>query len=151
LSNKASWRKLHIGANEEHYFEACTLTDRFHSDEYQVEPLLEQVEQSIDHFTADGAYDKSPVYNSLFAHSPEADVVIPPREDAVFNDDASEWRNRNLLEIKTNGRMEWQKQRNYGQRNYSELAVQRYQNILGDTMHARDLTRQKQEAMIGYC
>jgi hypothetical protein len=149
LSNKASWRKLHIAVNEEHYFEACTLTDRFHSDEYQVEPLLEQIEQNIDHFTADGAYDKSPVYDAILTHSPEADVVIPPREDAVLNDNASKWRNRNLLEIKLNGRMEWQKQRSYGQRNYSELAVQRYQKILGDTMHARDLTGQKQEAMIG--
>jgi hypothetical protein len=43
--------------------------------------------------------------------------------------------------------MQWQ--RHYGQRNYSELAVQRYQKILGNTMHARDLARQQQEAMIG--
>jgi hypothetical protein len=149
LSNKASWRKLHVGVNEEHYYEACTLTDRFHSDEYQVTPLLDQIEQNIDHLTADGAYDKSSVYEAVSAHSPDADIVIPPREDAIFKDNASQLRNRNLLEIKTNGRMEWQKQRNYGQRNYSELGVQRYQRILGDTMHARALTRQKQEAMIG--
>jgi hypothetical protein len=45
--------------------------------------------------------------------------------------------------------MQWQKQRNYGKRNYSELALQRYQKILGNTMHARDLTRQQQEGMIG--
>ena len=45
--------------------------------------------------------------------------------------------------------MQWQKKRNYGQRNYSELAMQRYQRILGSAMHARELERQKQEAMIG--
>lgn len=45
--------------------------------------------------------------------------------------------------------MQWQKNRNYGQRNYSELAVQRYQKILGDQMHARELSRQKNEAMLG--
>ncbi len=37
----------------------------------------------------------------------------------------------------------------YGQRNYSELAIQRYKRILGNTMQARELERQKQEAMIG--
>lgn len=27
LSNKASWRKLHVAVNQSHYFEACVLTD----------------------------------------------------------------------------------------------------------------------------
>jgi hypothetical protein len=58
-------------------------------------------------------------------------------------------RNRNIQEIKKNGRMAWQKNREYGRRNLSELAMLRYQKILGDTMHARDFDRQKQEAMIG--
>lgn len=43
------------------------------------------------------------------------------RANAVFRDDASSWRNLNLQEIKECGRMQWQKQRHYGQRNYSEL------------------------------
>jgi hypothetical protein len=41
--------------------------------------LLDQVEQDIDQFTVDGAYEKSPVYATVSAHSPDADVVIPPR------------------------------------------------------------------------
>jgi hypothetical protein len=49
------------------------------------------------------------------------------------------------------GRMQWQKHRHYGQKNYSELAVQRYQKTSGNTMHARDLKRQQQEAIIGCC
>jgi hypothetical protein len=100
LSTRASWRKLPIGVNKKHYFEACVLTDRFGSGEAQVEPLLEQIEQNIDHLTADGAYDKVPVYNAITAHSPDADVVIPPREDAVLSDKASPWRNLNLTEHK---------------------------------------------------
>ena len=56
----------------------------------------------------------------------------------------------NIIEkIKANGRMQWQKEYQYGRRNLSELAVQRYQRILGDSMHARDMGRQKNEAMIG--
>ena len=74
LSNKASWRKLPIGVNENHYFEACVLTDCFGSDEAQVKPLLDQIEQNIDHLSEDGVYDKSPGYDVISAHSPDADV-----------------------------------------------------------------------------
>lgn len=149
LSNKASWRKLHVAVNQDHYFEACTLTDRFCHDDQQVTPLLEQIDNHIDHLSADSAYDETPVYKAVIAHSPDADVVIPPRSNAVENDKAAMQRNHNILEIKEHGRMAWQKEQEYGRRNYSELGVQRYQKILGNTMHARDLPRQKQEAMIG--
>lgn len=44
--------------------------------------------------------------------------------------------------------MQWQKEREYGRRKYSELAVQRYQKTFGDTMHAREFSRQGQESMI---
>ncbi len=54
----------------------------------------------------------------------------------------------NIVEIQTNERMQWQKDREYGRRNYSELGVQRYQRTFGDAMHARDFSRQQQEAMI---
>ncbi|WP_423064324.1 hypothetical protein [Candidiatus Paracoxiella cheracis] len=45
--------------------------------------------------------------------------------------------------------MAWQRIRQYGYRNYSELAIQRYKRILGSTLHARDFVRQKIESMIG--
>lgn len=149
LSNKASWRKLHLGVNEEHYIEGCTLTDRFSHDDSQVEPLLDQIEDPIDHFTADGAYDETPIYDLVTNHSEDADVVIPPQSNAILNDNAAPLRNRNIKEIKKHGRMQWQKNRNYGRRNNSELAMFRYQKILGNVLHARELSRQKQEAMIG--
>lgn len=48
------------------------------------------------------------------------------------------------------GRMNWQRARDCGKRNYSELCIQRYKRILGNTLHdARELSRQKTEAMIG--
>ena len=77
LSNKASWRKLHLGVNDEHYIEACTLTDRFNHDDSQVEPLLAQINDPIDYFTANGAYDETTVYDAVTNHSPDADIVIP--------------------------------------------------------------------------
>jgi len=57
-------------------------------------------------------------------------------------------RNRNIGEIEISGRMIWQNVRNYGQRNYYELGVQRYKRILGRAMHAREIPRQKQEFVI---
>ena len=143
LSSKASWRKLHLAINQDYYIEACALTDRFSHDDQQVEELLEQITDSIVHFSADSAYDETPVYDAVTAHSPDADVV-----NAVENDKAASLRNRNIIEIDTMGRMQWQKTRQYGRRNYSELGVQRYQRTFGDVMHACDFVRQQQEAML---
>ena len=148
LSSKASWRKLHLAINQDHYIEACILTDRFSHDDQQVKALLGQIDEPIDHFSGDGAYDESPVYDMVIEHSPNADVVIPPRASAVESDKSAPQRNRNIVEIKENGRMQWQRDREYGRRNYSELGVQRYQKTFGDTMHAREFSRQQQEAMI---
>lgn len=148
LSKKASWRKLHIAVNQNHELEACVLTDRFSSDDSNVDALLSQIKTPIDHFTADGAYDKKPVYDSVAAHSNECDIVIPPQVNAIYREDIPA-RTSHLCQIKEVGRMQWQKLRNYGSRNYSELAVQRYQRILGNTMHAREFENQKEEAVIG--
>ena len=114
-----------------------------------MEPLLEQINDKIDHFSADGAYDETAVYDAVTTHSPAVDVVVPPSSNAVLNDKAAAMRNRNIQEIEDHGRMGWQKKRQYGRRNLSELGVQRYQRIFGDSMHARLLVNQKQEAMIG--
>lgn len=149
LSRKASWRKLHVAVDEGHYIQACELTDRFSHDEKSVDPLLSQIHSTIQQVTADGAYDKSPVYQSILMHSPDADIVIPPQENAALNEQAAPMRNRNIQEIESKGRMAWQGKREYGRRNYSELAIQRYKRIIGDTMRAREFERQKMEAMIG--
>ena len=125
------------------------MTDRFTHDDIQVGALLEQVVKPIEHFTADGAYDESPIYEQVAAHSVEADIVIPPRSNAVIRAGSAKLRNRNIDEIKEHGRMHWQKSRCYGQRNYSELAMFRYQKILGYSLHSREFSRQKQETMIG--
>jgi hypothetical protein len=75
--------------------------------------------------------------------------VIPPDKNAVINDANHVIRNHNLEQIIEHGRMHWQKLTQYGRRNYSELAIQRYKRILGNRLHSRELSRQKQEAMIG--
>lgn len=149
VSAKRSWRKIHIGVDTNHIIHACMLTDRFISDEAAVPELLEQIDIEAEHFTADGAYDKNPVYNAVCEKFTEAQIAIPPSRDAVYKKESHVQRNRNLQEIKTFGRMSWQRVRNYGRRNYSELCIQRYKRILGNQMHGREFSRQKNEAMIG--
>ncbi len=125
------------------------LTDKYGSDQKVVKDLVGQISTPVDHFSADGAYDKGCVYEVLSSHSPAADIVIPPSSNAVIKEAHHPQRNRNIQEIKTLGRMTWQHQREYGRRNYSELSIQRYKRILGNTLHAREMSRQEQEAMLG--
>jgi hypothetical protein len=114
-----------------------------------VKKLIEPIEKNVRHFTADGAYDNNPTYRTIAEKFPSADIVIHPQKDAAEKAENEFFRNRNILEIKYHGHIEWQKKREYGKRNYSELAIQRYKRILGNKLHARDFKRQKQEAIIG--
>lgn len=75
--------------------------------------------------------------------------IIPPDQNAVIDDSNHPIRNKHLQEIKKHGRMHWQKQSQYGRRNNSELSIQRRKRILGNQLHAREMERQKSEAMIG--
>jgi hypothetical protein len=149
VSAKRSWRKLHIAVDGGHYIVGSSLTDRFVNDSQEVDGLLEQINGPIDHFTADGAYDENEVYEKAREHSPAVAVVIPPDRNAVYSDKNNEQRNLNILEIMLFGRMMWQHLRKYGKRNYSELAIQRYKRIFGNTLQAREFVRQKQESIIG--
>lgn len=149
VSAKRSWRKLHIAVDTQHIIHGCELTDRFVSDSQMVEPLAKQIKCSVNHITADGAYDKKPIYNLLSRHFTNAEIIIPPYRDAVYGRNNHPQRNNNLQKIKTFGRMVWQRVTNYGRRNYSELAIQRYKKILGNKLHSREMSRQKNESMIG--
>ena len=118
-------------------------------DTSMVKELIDPIKENIQHVTADGAHDNNPTYKIITRKFPCADIVIPPQKGAIDQKGNEFYRNRNILEIKCYGHMEWQKRRNYGKRNYSELAIQRYKRILGNKLHAREFDRQKQESIIG--
>jgi hypothetical protein len=70
-----------VGANpEDGEIQAVLLTENNISDDHAVEWLLELIEQTLLDFAADGAYDKRKVYDCLNAHSPEVNILIPPRK-----------------------------------------------------------------------
>ena len=84
-SKRRTWRKLHIALNEatgEILAETLTTNGM---DDASLDPLLAQVQQEIEAFGADGAYDKEKVYKAL-KYPPNQEVpiqpIIPPRRNA---------------------------------------------------------------------
>jgi len=154
VSKRRTWRKLHIGANpDDGEIQAVILTENSVSDDATVEVLLEQIEQEIINFGADGAYDKRKVYDSLNAHSPNVNILIPPRKNARIwkhgNTKAERLkRDENLRAIRKDGRKEWKKNSGYHVRSLAETTMFRLKTIFGNELSARLLETQTTQALI---
>lgn len=154
VSKRRTWRKLHIGANpQDGEIQAVILTENSVSDDAAVEVLLKQIEQQIDEFAADGAYDKRKVYDGLNAHSPHVKSLIPPRKNARIwkhgNTQAERLkRDENLRSIRKHGRKAWKENSGYHVRSLSETAMFRLKTIFGDELSARLLETQTTQAVV---
>jgi hypothetical protein len=154
ISKRRTWRKLHVGANpEDGEIQAVLLTENNVSDDAAVEGLLEQIEQEIVNFAADGAYDKRKVYDSLNAHSPDVNILIPPRKNArIWKHGNTKTerlkRDENLRAIRRDGRKEWKKNSGYHVRSLVETTMFRLKTIFGDDLSARLLETQSTQALI---
>ena len=154
VSKRRTWRKLHIGANpQDGEIQAVLLTENNISDDMAAEGLLEQIEQEIEKFAADGAYDKRKVYDCLNAHSPDVNILIPPRRNAHIwkhgNTKAERLkRDENLRAIRKHGRKEWKKNSGYHVRSLSETVMFRLKTIFGNELSARLLETQTTQALI---
>ena len=154
VSKRRTWRKLHIGATpEDGEIQAVMLTENSISDGDVVKTLLQQIEQDIAKFAADGAYDKRKVYDSLNEHSPQVDIVIPPRKNArIWQHGNTKTqrlkRDQNLRSIRKHGRKEWKKQSGYHIRSLAETAMFRLKTIFGDELSARLIETQTTQALV---
>lgn len=154
VSKRRTWRKLHLGANpEDGEIQAVILTENSVSDDAAVAVLLKQIEQEIDEFAADGAYDKRKVYDGLNAHSPNVKILIPPRKNARIwkhgNSKAERLkRDENLRSIRKHGRKAWKENSGYHVRSLSETAMFRLKTIFGDELSARLLETQTTQAVV---
>jgi len=154
VSKRRTWRKLHVGANpEDGEIQAVILTENSVSDDAAVEVLLEQIQQEIANFAADGAYDKRKVYDGLNAHSPDVNILIPPRKNARIwkhgNTQAERLkRDENLRSIRKYGRKEWKKNSGYHVRSLAETTMFRLKTIFGDDLSARLLETQTTQALV---
>lgn len=154
VSKRRTWLKLHLGVNpEDGEIQTALLTENSVSDDQAVEALLAQIEQDIAKFAADGAYDKRKVYDSLNAHSPDVNILIPPRKNARIwqhgNTKAERLkRDENLRSIRKHGRKEWKKQSGYHVRSLAETAMFRLKTIFGNELSARLIETQTTQAFI---
>jgi len=154
VSKRRTWRKLHVGVNpQDGEFQAVLLTDNSVSDDNAVAGLLVQIEQELDEFAADGAYDKRKVYDSLNAHSPGVNILIPPRKNARIwkhgNTKAEPLkRDENLRSIRKHGRKAWKKRSGYHVRSLAETAMFRLKTIFGNELSARLIETQTTQALI---
>jgi len=153
-SKRRTWRKLHVGVEPRSgEIQAATLTLNSVSDDAMVMPVLEQIEQPLHRFMADGSYDKRKVYDYLHQHAPQAEVLIPPRKNAHIwqhaNTQAERFaRDENLRSIRKQGRKSWKQTSGYHVRSLAETAMFRMKTIFGGELSARLLETQITQALI---
>jgi hypothetical protein len=153
-SKHRTWRKLHVGANPDSgEIQVVVLTENSISDDAVVKQMLEQIEQTLLSCAADGAYDKRRVYEVLNAHSPEVEILIPPRKNARIWQHANSKeqrlkRDENLRYIRKHGRQQWKKDSGYHIRSLAETIMFRLKIIFADTLSARLLETQMTQALI---
>jgi len=100
------WKKLHLGVDENGRILASKVTDGHEQDPSKVPDLLAQLDREIDRFIGDGIYDQEAVYEAVGHHSPGAEVIVPPRKDAVLPNNSinvPSHRDRHIAEIRSKG------------------------------------------------
>ncbi len=153
-AKRRTWRKLHVGVDPTSgEIQAAALTANSISDDEMVETLVQQLTQPVAAFAADGSYDKRKVYDLLHVHSPDAQVLIPPRKNARIwqhgNTQAERLpRDENLRYIRRHGRTAWKRESGYHVRSLAETTMFRIKTIFGDGLSARLLETQTTQAMI---
>ncbi len=144
---------MHIGVDDEWFIVAAELTASSGADASVLPDLLDQIEDPIRRFTADGAYDHRSIYERVGAAGTEdVVIVIPPRRSAVSagpTDGPWAQREAALESIRKVGRRAWQKESGYRQQARVENGFFRYKSVLGGSLQARNSNAQAREATIG--
>jgi hypothetical protein len=146
------WKKLHLDVDENGRILASKVTDGHEHDPSQVPDLLAQVNWVIDRFVGDRIYDQEAVYEAVDYHSPGAEVIVPPKKDAVLSYNsisASSHRDNHIAEIRSKGWSEWKRQSGYYLQSHAENAFYRYKRIIGGRLRAKNDDAQQREAAIG--
>ena len=130
---------------------ANAITAGHEQDPSQVSGLLNQCDEEIETFVADGIYDQADVYEAVQTHSPEAVIIIPPRKDAAISgnaDDCKPQRDGHIEHIQNAGRFGWKRTSGYYKQSHAENAFARYKQIFGSRLHAKRNDSQENEALI---
>ena len=145
------WKKLHIGVNSQGEIIASTVTESQEHDPSQVPALLDQVDRRIHRFIGDGIFDQDPVYTAIEKHSPGAQVIIPPRKDAVLSPTGTTsptQRDQHLLAIEREGRFGWKRTSGYYAQAHAENAFSRFKRTFGGGLRAKRDEAQERQASL---
>lgn len=152
VSKRRTWRKLHLGVDEEtgEILMAVVSTNDI-SDGEVLADILNGVEGEIEQVSADGAYDQRQCYDAIGAR--EAKATIPPRKGAKIwqhgNRKAQRHnRDENLRRIRQVGRKAWKRERNYHRRSLAETTMFRFKTIFGGKLSSRNFDHQAVELFI---
>lgn len=151
------WMKLHVALDaEDQQAKAVELSANSVDDAAMVDKLLKKIEEEINSFTGDGAYDKAKVRRALHQRAERQGTailqVIPPQRGAVMDKEQRNYlsqRNDDITHIKSLGREEWKILANYHQRSKAETFMYRYKVILGGKLMARQTAQQQTEVKVG--
>lgn len=151
-SKRRTWRKLHLAVNPAtQEIEAEVLTENSGHDADQVDDLLEQIDDSINAFYGDGAYDQWKVYETLAEE--KIRPIIPPRRNAKIKQHGNANcpplpRDEAIREIRRGGRRPWKESVGYHRRSLSETAMHRMKSCFGEKLKNRELENQQTEATL---
>jgi hypothetical protein len=142
-SKRRTWRKIHLAIDpNSHEIQAAMMSTAGMDDGEMVAPLMSQVENKVESVAADGAYDKRKVYDVLAELAPQAQVNIPPREDAKIWQHGNSAqptlpRDENLRRIREVGRKQRKDETGYHRRSLAETAMFRIKTLFGDHLSNR--------------
>lgn len=153
-SNKRrSWRKLHLGVDDQGFIVASKLTNSGEDDATVGAAILKGIDDTIEQFTADGAYDTRAIYEALVAAGERGTtIVIPPRKTGSRSmppEELFEQRDAALARIAEVGRRQWRKEAGAHRQARAENAMLRYKRIIGDSLRSKGPEAQSREAKIG--
>lgn len=149
---QTGWIKLHVMVEAESghilSMESMELTDDGVDDgdkEHVIDPLLEAIPEPIDRLIGDGAYDKTPVYEAVQAHTPDVTFVVPPRSKAIHwdppegvpNDHYTHQRNLTLVTMAATDKKTWASLVGYHERSLIENTIGRLKHMFSERVTNR--------------
>ena len=127
---------------------AAELTEPEVADSAMASTLFDSAGGDIQRITADGGYDRLDAYEAAARHG--ADVVIPPRRDAVVSSEpVLQGRNGHIGHRKRVGNRQWRVETGHHHQARAENTFHRYKRIIGRGLRARGEKGQRVELVVG--
>jgi hypothetical protein len=151
-SKRRTWRKIHLAIDAKEFEIAGALVTEARCHDGEAMPiLLESVQEKIDKFLGDGAYDHETNYDYLRERGIEA--IIPPRENARIKQHGNckaeaLSRDEAIRFINKHGRANWKKESGYHKRSLAETMMYCFKTAFGDKLQNRLLETQATEVGI---